>query len=139
MTATISDRIVTAHEDAERLLSWAEPNWIALEDERVDALVQRALRCSVPDELRGDALDDPAACQPLLRFANADAPDLPLLDALIDDKHLDAHTCDLCSGSQRSVNRLVVPCGQSAVALHFCWRCQLDFETIFRPSTLVWG
>jgi hypothetical protein len=116
-------------EDAQRLFPWAEPNAFAMEDERVEAAVLRALSGPVPPEL--------AFGVPLLRFADTDA--VPLIQAVINDVRHAAHTCDLCGNSERSIlDRLLVPAGASVVAVHVCWLCKASFDRPFMRGSLVW-
>lgn len=125
----LTDMIESAMLDGSELVPWAEPNAAAVEDERVEAAVLRALAGPVPPEL--------AIGVPLLRFADTDA--VPLIQAVINDVRHAAHTCDLCGNSERSItDRLLVPAGASVVAVHTCWRCKASFDRTLMHGSLVW-
>lgn len=127
---TLADTLEAAIRDGGELVRWAEPNALALEDGRVEALVLQALSGPVPD--------DYAVGVPLLRFPS-DAPDVPLLDAIVDDKHHDAGTCDRCGArALHQTKRLLVPAGASVVAIHCCVHCRGVLQDVFACG-LVWS
>ena len=130
--ATNPQDFIAAASDGDDLVAWAEPNTAALDDEHCDAAVRRALSGPVPDDL--------AFGVPLLRFADTAVPALPLIQAVIMDTRHTPTVCDRCGNTERSVfDRLLVPCGASVVALHVCWRCQVNLEMPHRGgSSLVW-
>jgi hypothetical protein len=130
MSTPLADLLDAAIRDGGELVRWAEPNTIALEDERIDALVQRALRSSVPPEC--------AVGVPLLRFANSAVPDVPLLDAIVDDRRHNSPVCDRCNTRVHKTDRLLVPAGASVVAIHCCSLCRGILQDVF-ACCLVWG
>lgn len=130
MSTTQADMLEAAVRDGGELVRWAEANTIALEDERIDALVQRALCSPVPPEC--------AIGVPLLRFANRSAPDVPLLDAIVDDRRHNSPICDRCGTRVHKTDRLLVPAGASVVAIHCCSLCRGILQDVFSCG-LVWG
>lgn len=101
---------MTAIEDAERLVPWAEPNACAMQDERVEDAVLRALASPVPADLAHDL--------PLLRFASGADP-IPLVDALMDPPlpRRGGFICDVTNTRATEPNTLWVPAGRSVVQL----------------------
>lgn len=130
-TSTLADRLSAAIRDGGELVKWAAPNEIAVEDERIDALVQQALR-------GGPVPDDYAIGVPLLCFANRDVPDVPLVDAIVDDKRHNARTCDRCDSHAVRTARLLVPAGASVVAVHCCSHCRGVLQDVFACG-LLWS
>lgn len=127
---TLADTLDAAIRDGGELVRWAEPNILALEDERVEAAVLRALTGPVPE--------DYAVGVPLLRFPDRHVPDVPLVDAIIDDMRQNAHACDLCNGQAVRTARLLVPAGASVVAINCCSHCRGILQDVFACG-LVWG
>lgn len=132
---TVFDKHEAAFQDVEGMVPWAEPNWIANNDDRLSAAVERGLGGTV-------APDVPAAT-PLLRFANVELPAMSLLDAVLDPPQLANRRCDRCPRRFTVTGLLWVPCGDSVVEVAVCWkcRCYLDRQTVspYREvSTFVW-
>lgn len=124
---------MSAIEDAATLVPWAEPNEVALNDEKTSEAVLRALSGPLPAEC--------AMGVPLLRFATEDVPAMPLLEALLEDplpRH-DSRSCDRCGESELSVNdRLWIPSGASVVVVAMCWSCRARVFGVSNNS-LVWS
>jgi hypothetical protein len=134
--ATSPQDFIHAASDGDDLVAWAEPNLVALNDERCDAAVRRALSGPTPDDL--------AYGVPLLRFADTDVPAIPLVQAVIMDARHAPTACDRCqswnSPTMPPLTRLLVPCGASVAALHLCWACKANLDHEWSTgSTLVWG
>jgi len=102
--------MMSAIEDAERLTAWTEPNAYAMQDERVEAAVLRALAGPVPPELAADV--------PLLRFANG-LPAIPLVDAVLNPPipRRSPFICDVTGSRATEPNTLWIPAGRSVVQL----------------------
>ncbi len=122
--------IESAMRDGTDLVAWAEPNTVALNDERVEAAVLRGLSTPVPPEL--------AMGVPLLLHADTAVPPVPLIEAVMDDTRHAATSCDLCDNTERSVSRLLVPCGASAVAVHACFVCRATLDRTLSRSSVIW-
>lgn len=126
----LSDALLGAVSDASSLAPWAEANAVAVSaDERVSELVRHALGGSVsPEATMGT---------PLLRWANTDAPAVPLVEAIaFEDRH--TTRCDLCGAKPlRPLSYLWVPAGASVVELACCpqHRRALDYVC---NADLVW-
>ncbi|ROR89327.1 hypothetical protein [Nocardioides aurantiacus] len=116
--------------DGDRLIAWAEPNTVALNDERVDTIVRATLATPIPDDL--------AMGVPLLLHADATVPPMPLMDAIVQDRRHNATVCDVCGDKRRSRSRLLIPCGESAVAVHFCWLCRALLDRPIARTSVVW-
>lgn len=127
---TLADTLEAAIRDGGELMKWAEQNTIALEDDRIEAAVLRALGGPVPDEY--------AVGVPLLRFPSTDVPDVPLLDAIINDKRHNCASCDRCGRRAVRTSRLLIPSGASVVAVHCCPHCRGVLQDVF-DCGLVWG
>lgn len=123
---------IASASNGDDLVAWAEPNNAALGDECTEAAVLRALGGPVPDDL--------ALGVPLLRFADTTVEAIPLIQAVIYNVRHTPTVCDRCGDTERSIlDRLLMPCGASVVALHCCWRCRLTLDMPHRGgSTLVW-
>ena len=133
MATNLTEACEAAVRDGAELMPWTAPNVAALEDERLEAAVVRALAGPVAPEL--------AFGVPLLRFANTGLPAQPLIQAVMNPPRHGHHACDRCSDTERSVlDRLWVPAGASVVEVAVCWRCRLNLDMPHRErSTLVWS
>lgn len=134
MSANLTETLGAAIRDGEELVAWAEPNAAALNDERVDAAVLRALGGPVPADL--------AIGVPLLRYANTDLPAVPLIQAVIGDIKHSTDLCDRCETPRRPVvDFLLVPAGASVVSVSVCRTCRgaFDHDPRFRNTHLVWA
>ena len=122
--------LTSAMRDGADLVAWAEPNTVALNDERVEAAVLRGLSTPVPPEF--------ALGVPLLLHASTDVPPIPLIEAVMEDTRHDATTCDLCGAEGRSNSRLLVPSGASAVAVYCCFVCRATLDRTLARASVVW-
>lgn len=121
--------IMSAIEDAVALVPWAEPNADALNWERMDEAVQRALSGPVPADFTS---------QPLLRFANTAIPAMLLVEAVLSPPIPRGRSvCDISGTPMREPNTLWVPCGRSVVQVTMR-NFQRDLLADWVGTDLVW-
>lgn len=123
---------MSAVDDALALVSWAEPNAIALNDEELGRAVLSALSTRPGDEAFRFGV-------PLLRFVEADRPAVSLLDALVSDpreRKQFVPRCDHCSAKAQPAHRLWIPSGASVVELVVCGHHRAVLDDQF--AGLVW-
>ncbi|MDE0775920.1 MAG: hypothetical protein OSB43_06590 [Nocardioides sp.] len=131
--------------DASDLLRTYEPNCRLFEDADdgpagwAHHAFHAALGGAVPSEL---LQGNPST--PLLRWPNQDAPAMPLLGAMLSPPNHRASKCNRCSGKlyPKTLHRLWVPGGQSAVELQVCGFCYDVLNDVYRTgdddALLVW-
>jgi hypothetical protein len=129
MKTTHSDNILSAIEDAERLVPWARDNDIIVQaGGHLSKVVARSLRGHVPAEC--------AFGTPLLRQTDTSLHAASLLSAVLDWKLTVDTKCCFCTAERVSRNRLTVLAGASAVWLHICDHCKPIMDETF--SGLHW-
>lgn len=111
-----ADNILSAIEDAERLVPWARDNDDVQMFGTLATVVRRALNGPVPAEV--------AFGTPLLRQTDPTLCAVPLLEAVSDWRMTGVSGCCLCDREVVCTDRLTVLAGASAVWMHFCPRCR---------------
>ncbi|MCW2767951.1 MAG: hypothetical protein JWO11_3910 [Nocardioides sp.] len=120
--------LVDAMRDGAALARWAEPNTIALNDERVER--------AVLDSFSTRSEPGCAVGVPMLRPGDPDRLAVPLLDAIVAGTREFRAKCDRCHGRARPNHRLWVPAGATVAELVCCWLCRDVLNDVF--SDLVW-
>lgn len=125
--------LIEAVRDGGQLVRWAEPNTIALNDERVEEAV---LRCFSARPVDGD---DHGV--PMLRPCDPDRAAVPLLDAVRDYRPEFRPTCDRCGSTATQIknepdHRLWIPSGATVAELVVCWFCHDVLNDEY--ADLVW-
>lgn len=119
--------LMGAMRDAEELVRWAEPNTIALNDERVEVAVLRALSNRSKSGAEFGV--------PMLRPCDPDRPATPLLDVLVSDLREFRSCCDRCKSKARPDYRLWIPAGAAVAELACCWFCRDVLNDTFTGLT----